>query len=99
MDLQRKTIHQSGKFDLVIIETTDELAKLLLRSDHDPVFSATFHAEALNNGLQVEHFLHVARNELANFVDDKHQGLARTPALHQIIGTVRELARRNVSFV
>jgi len=36
------------------------------------VLAATFHAEALHNGLQVEHFLYVTCNELANFVDNKH---------------------------
>src|ERR1017187_1633668 len=52
--------------------------------------TTTFHAEALHNGLQVEPFLYVACNELANFVDYKHQGVARSPSLHQLIGTLRE---------
>src|ERR1017187_7437703 len=99
MDLQREAIHQSGKFDLFVIKATDELAKLFLRSDHDPVLTATFHAEALHHGLQVKHFLHIASDELANFVDNKHKGLARTPSLHKNICTLRELTRRDVRLV
>src|ERR1019366_972374 len=99
MDLQREAIHQSGKFDLFVVEATDELAKLLLRIDYDPVLAATLYAEALHNGLQVEHFLYVTCNELANFVDNKHQGVARAPSLHQIIGTLRELPRRDIRLV
>ncbi len=93
MDLQREAVHQAGKLDLLVVEAADELAKLLLRSDDDPVLAAAFHAEALNNGLQVEHLLYVASDELANFVDDEHQRLARPPALHQFIRALRELPR------
>ena len=57
------------------------------------MLSAPFYTEALYDGLKVEHFLHVAGNELANFVDNKHQGLARTPSFHQLVGALPELSR------
>ena len=93
MDLQREAVHQAGKLDLLVVEAADELAKLLLRSDDDPVLAAAFDAEALNDGLQVEHLLYVTSDELADFVDDEHERLARSPALHQFIRALRQLPR------
>jgi len=37
----------------------------------------------LHDGLQIEHLLHIARNELAHFVNHKHQRKTRLTALHQ----------------
>jgi hypothetical protein len=99
MNLQWETIHQPGEFDLFVVEAANEFAELLLGRDYDPVFATTFHAEVLDDGLEIEHFLYVASNELANFVNNEHQGLAWASSLHQLIGTVRKLARRNISFV
>ena len=91
MDLQRETVHQAGKLDLLVVEAADELAKLFLRRDHNPVLAAALYAEALHHGLQIEHLLHVARDKLANFIDDEHQALARAPTLHQLVGAISEL--------
>ena len=44
MNLQREAVHQARKLDLLVIEPADELAKLLLRSDDDPVLAAAFDA-------------------------------------------------------
>ena len=77
VDLQREAVHQPGELDLLVVEAADELAELLLRRDDDPVLAAALHAEALHDGLQVEHLLNVARDELADFVDDEHQRRAR----------------------
>ena len=52
-------------------------AELLLRRHDDPVLAPALHAEALHDSLQVEHLLHVARDELADFVHDEHQDFAR----------------------
>ena len=96
MDLQRETVHQTRKFDLLVVEATDELAKLFLRRDHNPVLAAPLHSEALHHGLQIEHLLHVPRDELADFIDDEHQALTRAPSLHELVGAIRELSRTDI---
>ena len=49
-----------------------------------------FDAEALHDGLQVEHLLDVARDELADLVDDEHRALCPgLPALHQLVARAR----------
>ena len=58
-----------------------------------------FTPEALHDRLQVEHLLDVARDELADLVDDEHQRLPGLPALHQLAGALGELARRDVGLV
>src|SRR5260370_22936371 len=55
------------------------------------MLTATLHSEALHDGLQVEHLLPVARDELTHFIDDEHQTLTRAPALHQLVGPISEL--------
>ena len=77
VDLQGKAVHQPGELDLLVVEAADELAELLLRGDDDPVLAAALHAEALHDGLQVEHLLDVARDELADLVDDEHERSAQ----------------------
>ena len=77
VNLQREAVHQPCKFDLLVVETADELAKLLLGGDDEPVLAAAFHPKALHDGLKVEHLLDVASDELAHLVDDEHQRLAR----------------------
>ena len=75
VDLEREAVHQAGELDLLVVEAADELAELLLRGDDDPVLAAARRAEALHDGLQVEHLLDVAGDELADLVDDEHQRL------------------------
>ena len=99
MDLEREAVHQPRELDLLVVETADELAELLLRSDDDPVLAAALHAEALHDRLQVEHLLNVAGDELADLVDDEHQSLAGPAPLHQLGGTFGELAGRDVGLV
>ena len=88
-----KAVHQAGKLDLLVVEAADELAELLLRRDDDPVLPAALYAEALHDGLQIEHLLHVARDELADLVDHEHQRTGRVAALHQLVGALRQLSR------
>src|SRR4051812_26651949 len=99
MDLEREAVHQARKFDLLVVEAADEFAELLLRSDDDPVLAPAFDAEALHNRLKVEHLLYIARDKLADLVDNKHQRLTRSPELHQFIRTVSQLPRRDISLV
>ena len=63
------------------------------------MFAAPLHAKALNDGLQVEHLLDVARDELADFVDHKHKRQPRLAALHELACPFRELGRRDVGLV
>ena len=72
MNLLRETIHQSSKLDLLVVEAADKLAELFLRRDDNPMLASAPDAETLNDGLQVEHLLNVACNELAHFIDDKN---------------------------
>ena len=65
----------------------------------DPVLGPALRAEALHDRLKVEHFLHVARHELAHFVDDKHQSLARATPLHQVSCSLGELPWTDVRLV
>ena len=65
------------QLDLLVVEAADQLVKLLLRGDNEPVLATPLHAEALHHGLEVEHLLHVAGDELADFVHDEEQTLAR----------------------
>ena len=99
MNLQRKSVHKARKFDLFVVKAAYEFAKLLLRRDDDPVLTAAFDAEALHNSLKIEHLLYVASDELADLVDNKHQCLTGSPALHQFIRTLSQLCRRDVSLV
>ena len=96
MDLQRETVHQAGKLDLLVVEAADELAKLFLRRDHNPVLATALYPEALHHGLQIEHLLHVARDELTDFVDDEHQALTGAPSLHEFVGAISELSGTDV---
>ena len=57
------------------------------------MLAAAFDAEALHYRLEIEHLLNVARDELADFVDDEHQALSRLPALHQLVRTLGEFVR------
>ena len=50
-------------------------------------------AEALDDGLEVEHLLHVAGDELADLVDDEDDGVARLPPAHQLLAPLGEEAR------
>ena len=50
----------------------------------------------LHDGLEVEHLLDVAGDELAHLVDDDHQGVAGLATLHQLVGALGELAGRDV---
>src|SRR5437667_10638278 len=99
MDLLRKAVHEGGKFDLLVFEAADEFTEFLLRRNDDPVFASSFSSEILNDGLKVEHLLHIAGDELAHFVDHEHQAMAGLSALHQLRGSVGKLSRRNVGLV
>jgi hypothetical protein len=48
--------------------------------------------EVLDHGLEVEHLLHVAGDELADLVHDEHQGLARTAAEDELQRPCGEIA-------
>src|SRR5260370_1839635 len=72
VNLEREAIHQASEFDLLVVEPADELAEVLLRSNDDPVLATALHAQALHDGLKVQHLLHVARDELAHFIDDEY---------------------------
>src|SRR5437016_4254176 len=61
--------------------------------------TATLHAEALHDGLQVKHLLNIARDKLAYLVDDKHERARRLPPLHQLAHAIRELTWANIGFV
>ena len=61
--------------------------------------AAPLHPEALHDGLQVEHLLHVARDELPDLVDHEDQALSRLATLHQRERALGELARRDVGLV
>ena len=51
-----------------------------------------FDAELLDDGLEVEHLLHVAGDELADLVDDEHEGVAGLAPSDQLGRAIRELA-------
>ena len=53
-----------------------------------PVFA--LHAQRLDDGLQVEHLVHAARNILAHFVNDEDQGMARPASFSEFIGSFRQ---------
>ena len=96
MDLQGKAIHQARELDLLVVEPRDELAEFLLRRNDDPMLAAPLHSKALHDGLQVEHLLNVASNELPDLIDDEHECEPGPPALHQFARTLGELARCDV---
>ena len=93
VDLLREAVHEAGELDLLVVETADQLAELLLRGHDQPVLAAPDAAEALDDGLEVEHLLDVAGDELADLVDHEQQGLAGAAALHQLGRPLRELVR------
>src|SRR5206468_10833881 len=99
MDLLRKAVHEAGKFDLLVVEAADEFTEFLLRRNDDPVFASSLCSEILNDGLEVEHLLHIPGDELAHFIDHEHQAMAGLSALHQLRGPVGELSRRNIRLV
>ncbi len=99
MHLEREAVHQARKLDVLVVEAADEFVELLLRRHHDPVLAAPLDAELLDDRLEVEHLLDVAGDELPDFVDDEHQGLAGLPPLHQQDDPVGQLARADVGAV
>ena len=64
------------ELDLLVVEAGGEFVELLLGGDYKPVSSTAPDAELLHDGLQVEHLLNVAGDELADLVHDKDQGVA-----------------------
>ena len=93
MDLLGEAVHEPGELDLLVVETADQLAELLLGGHDEPVLAAPDAPEALDDRLEVEHLLDVAGDELADLVDHEQQGLARAAALHQLGRPLRELVR------
>src|SRR4051794_35709446 len=83
MDLLREAVHKAGKLDLLVVETADQLAQLLLGGDDEPVLAATDAAEALYDRGEVQHLLDVTGDELAHLVNNEQQGLPGAAALHQ----------------
>ena len=75
VDLLREAVHQPRQLDLLVVEAADDLAELLLGGDDDPVLATPGPSQALDDRLEVEHLLHVTGDELADLVDDEHQGL------------------------
>jgi hypothetical protein len=71
--LKGKPVHQTGKFDPGVVQTTDQFVEFFLRRDHDPEFALTNTAEGLNDALKVEHFIYGSGHKLANFVDNKNK--------------------------
>src|ERR1039457_1014264 len=97
--LQGKPIHEPCEFDLLVVQTADELAQLLLWGDDDPVLASALHPEALHDGLKVKHLLNVACDELTHLIHDEHERAPRLTALHQLTGTLSELGGCDVRFV
>ena len=78
---------------MLVVEAADQLAELLLGGDDDPVLAAARRAQALDDRLQVEHLLDVTGDELADLVDDEHQGFGPVAASHQLGAALGEQAR------
>ena len=91
VDLQREAVHQPGELDALVVEPADELVELLLRGDDEPHLAAANAAEALDDRLQVEHLLHVARHELPDLVDDEDERCG--PGLRRPISSLQRSAR------
>ena len=98
MDLQLRgeAVHEAGELDPPVVQATDQLGELLLGGDHDPQLAPADAAEALHHGLQVEHLLHVAGDELAHLVDDEQQVLAGSAAAHQLQAAQGQVAGGDV---
>ena len=92
----REAVHQAGELHPRVVESADELVELLLRGDDEPHLPAPDATEALHDRLEVEHLLHVARDELPDLVDDEDERLARLPPVHQLFAALGEEARRDV---
>ena len=99
MDLERESIHEARQLHALVVETADQLGEFFLRRDDDPHFPAPDAAETLHDCLEVEHLLHVARDELADFINDEDEAFAGSPALHQLLAAFRKPARSDVRAV
>jgi len=73
VDLQGKAIHQAGKLDARVVQSTNQLVELFLRCDHHPELAQTDPAKRLHDSLQIEHLIHGPGHELTDFVDDEHE--------------------------
>ena len=84
MNLQRlrEAVHQSGELDPPVVESTHELAQLLLGGHDQPVLAAPLDAEMLDDRLEIEHLLDVTGDELADLVDHEDERVARLAPIH-----------------
>src|SRR3954452_1400260 len=101
MDLQglRKAVHQARELHPRVVEPTHELAQLLLGRDDEPHLSAAHATKAVYDRREIEHLLYVARDELADLVDDEDERLAGLPSAHQLLATLGKKAGRDVGAV
>ena len=85
----REAVHQPRELDPRVVEAADQLVELLLRGDDEPHLPAPHAAKALDDGLEVEHLLHVASDELPDLVDDEDERLARAAGGSSARGSAR----------
>jgi hypothetical protein len=95
---EREAIHQFWKLDPAVVDPAHDFAQALLGGHGNPIFSATFDAKLLHDGLQIEHLLGVARDKLPNLVDHEHQRVARFAPFHEFDNPVRQFAGGDVDF-
>lgn len=86
--LKWKPVHQTGKFDPGVVQTTDQFVEFFLRRDHDPEFALTNSTEGLNDALKVEHFIHGSGHKMTNFVDNKNKASIFTTPSGQFFAAI-----------
>ena len=89
VDLRGEPVHEPGELDAGAVEAADDLGELLLGGHGEPEPSAPDAAEGLDKGLDVEHLLDVAGDELADFVDHEKQGCDRAAGGRRGAGPAR----------
>ena len=97
VDLDGESIHQARQLDAAGVDAAHQLGELFLGGDDQPHLAAAHAAQALDQRLEIEHLLDVARDELPHFVHHEHQRAPGATSVHEFLAALGEGAGGHVS--
>ena len=84
LGLTRKTVHQSGQLDPLVVEPSHQLGQLFLGGHHDPQPATPDPPQVLDHRLKVQHLLNIAGDELTHLIHHEDEHFARASPLHEL---------------